>query len=507
MKKLLLALAAILCAALQSCEKSGAPEIEPEFLSFAFYKSSNSSLYQDIVFESLEPQNLTHLTTFPLNDLTLAASFTVPEGCVVTVDNIVQTSSKTANDFSQPVEYTITNDKGEQRVYTVSLSVDYKELTGLPVMFINTKQGAPIRDKENWIAGDFSILGNDGKYIIEGNELEIRGRGNTTWYNPKKPYALKLSKKTELFGMPKHKRWVLLAAYNDKSMIRTDLAFHLAQKYSNLRWKQGGQLIELILNGEFMGNYYICEHIKIDENRVPDGYVIEIDYRAKEANGDIFFKSKLSQLNFVIKDPDVEKGSPEYLYAEEYINNCEKDLQVPDSEKYMEYIDLESMVDWYLNSELTRNPDATFFLSVYMNIGADGKLYMGPLWDYDLAFGNQVYDDDNGNDNGYTGFIIRDGDRSKIWMKAMFKNPEFVAMLKSKMKVIAANEAEIMAFIDKRHQELKTSALYNDKQWNLMCPKNASDATIAKAYDEQIKYLKDWLHGRIQWLSTNIEAL
>ena len=224
MKKLLLALAAILCAALQSCEKSGAPEIEPEFLSFAFYKSSNSSLYQDIVFESLEPQNLTHLTTFPLNDLTLAASFTVPEGCVVTVDNIVQTSSKTANDFSQPVEYTITNDKGEQRVYTVSLSVDYKELTGLPVMFINTKQGAPIRDKENWIAGDFSILGNDGKYIIEGNELEIRGRGNTTWYNPKKPYALKLSKKTELFGMPKHKRWVLLAAYNDKSMIRTDLA-------------------------------------------------------------------------------------------------------------------------------------------------------------------------------------------------------------------------------------------------------------------------------------------
>lgn len=507
MKKLLLMLATILCTVFQSCEKSEAPEIQPELLSFAFYRANNSSLFQDIEFESLDSPELKYILPFETDITSLKASFSVPDGCTVTVKDKIQTNNSTPNDFSKPVEYTVTNENGTTKTYTVSISVNHTCFTGIPVMVINTKLGAPIKDKENWIAGDFSIIGTDGEYMIESNELEIRGRGNTTWYNPKKPYALKLSKKTELFGMPKHKRWVLLAAYNDKSMIRTDLAFHLAQKYSNLRWKQGGQLIELILNGEFMGNYYICEHIKIDENRVPDGYVIEIDYRAKEANGDIFFKSKLSQLNFVIKDPDVEKGSPEYLYAEEYINNCEKDLQVPDSEKYMEYIDLESMVDWYLNSELTRNPDATFFLSVYMNIGADGKLYMGPLWDYDLAFGNQVYDDDNGNDNGYTGFIIRDGDRSKIWMKAMFKNPEFVAMLKSKMKVIAANEAEIMAFIDKRHQELKTSALYNDKQWNLMCPKNASDATIAKAYDEQIKYLKDWLHGRIQWLSTNIEAL
>jgi spore coat protein CotH len=193
--------------------------------------------------------------------------------------------------------------------------------------------------------------------------------------------------------------------------------------------------------------------------------------------------------------------------VENFINNCEQDLKKQDKAGYMQYLDIESMVDWYLNSELTKNPDASFFLSVYMNISADGKLYMGPLWDYDLSFGNQVYDDGNGSDNGYTGFTIRNGDRSKIWLPAMFNNPDFIALLKDKMKVIASNEAQIMAFIDKRHQELKKSAVFNDKRWNLMCPSGSSDETISKAYDKQINYIKEWLHGRIEWLGSNIDTL
>lgn len=504
MKKFLLLLIPALVA-LFSCEKS-APQA-PELLSFSFNKSDNYVLSGDITFESLETGSLAHVLNYPINISSLKAAFKVPDGCTVTVNGVPQTSGATPNDFSSPVEYVVANSNGDTRSYTVTITVDYTNMTGLPIVFINTNENKPVLDKETWVPGVYSIMGADGEYIMEGNELEIKGRGNTTWQNPKKPYAIKLGKKTELFGMPKHKRWVLLAAYNDKSMIRTDIAFYLAQNYSNLRWKQGGELVELILNGQHLGNYYLCEQIKVDENRVRDGYVIEIDYRAKEANGDIFFKSKLSKLNFVVKDPDVEKISEEFRYVENFINNCEQDLANLDSEKYMQYLDIESMVDWYLNSELTKNPDASFFLSVYMNVSEDGKLYMGPLWDYDLSFGNQVYDDGNGSDNGYVGFTIRNGDRSKIWLKAMFQNPEFIALLKSKMRVIAADEAKIMAYIDQKHQQLKTSAVYNDKLWNLMCIKGTSEANIIKAYDEQIKYLKDWLHGRIGWLSTNIEAL
>lgn len=491
-----------------ACEENSVPQgPAPAFLTFSFEKGHNPVLMEDINFPVTEATTLEQVLPYPVDLRSLKATFTVPQGCEVTVNGIPQISRGSRNDFSSPVTYTVTNANQQSQRYTVTLTVATGRFTGLPVLTINTVDKKPILDKETWIEATFSLTDSTGTPLLTDQTLEIRGRGNTTWQNPKKPYALKLGEKTALFGMPKHKRWVLLAAYNDKSMIRTDLAFHLAQEYSNLRWKQQGQLIELVLNGKFLGNYYLCEHIKIDENRVPDGYIVEVDVRAKESNGDIFFKSQLSKLNFVIKDPDVVKGDEDFRYVQNFINNCEADLSNRDIAQYATYLDLESMVDWYLNSELTKNPDAAFFISVYMNVSADGKLYMGPLWDYDLAFGNQVYDDGQGSDNGFVGFTIRDGDRSKIWLPAMFDNPEFVALLKAKMQVIADHESEIMDFIDQRHATLRTSALYNDRLWHLMCPEGTSEATIQAAYEDEITHLKDWLHGRIQWLQTEIQGL
>lgn len=490
-----------------SCEEPTPPAEEPKLLSFSITQEYNESIFEDVIFQDIDYQVFSHTFKSPVNLTSLRATFTASEGAIVTVNGVEQKSGLSYNDFSSPVEYLVTNADGISTTYTVTLNSEQTAFTSLPIIYINTENSMPIVDKENWILADLSILGKDNNYLVEGLVTEIRGRGNTTWHNPKKPYAIKLDKKNEFFGMPKHKRWVLLAAYNDKSMIRTDLAFYLAEEFSNLRWKQSGELVELVLNGKFLGNYYLCEHIKIDENRVSDGYVIEIDVRAKEANGDIFFTAKNSGLKYVIKDPDVIKGSTEFKYVEDYINKLESDLKNFDVESYSQYIDMESMVDWYLNSELTKNPDAAFFISVYMNLSDDGKLYMGPLWDYDLSFGNQIYDDGEGSDNGYKGFTIRDGDRSKIWLKAMFANEEFVTLLKQKMRVVADNEAQIMAYIDVKHRELTTSALCNDRMWGLLTPKGTSSAKIIEAYDKEIKSLKDWLHGRIGWLSTNIEAL
>ena len=490
-----------------SCEEPTPPAEEPKLLSFSITKEYNESLFEDVVFQNIDYQDYNYTFSTPVDLTKLRSQFTASEGAIVTVNGVEQKSGISYNDFSSPVEYLVTNADGISVTYKITLNSEPTAFTSLPIIYINTENNAPIVDKENWILADLSIQGVDNEYSVVGLATEIRGRGNTTWYNPKKPYALKLDKKNELFGMPKHKRWVLLAAYNDKSMIRTDLAFYLAEQFSNLRWKQGGELVELVLNGKFLGNYYLCEHIKIDENRVPDGYILEIDVRAKEANGDIFFTAENSGLKYVIKDPDVIKGSTEYRYVEDFINKLESDLKNLDVESYSQYLDIESMVDWYLNSEVTKNPDADFFISVFMNLSDDGKLYMGPLWDYDLAFGNQIYDDGEGSDNGYEGFTIRDGDRSKIWLKAMFANDEFVTLLKQKMKVIADNEAQIMSYIDAKHRELTLSAQYNDRLWWLLTPKGSSTNQIIEAYDKEIKYLKDWLHGRIDWLSKNIEAL
>ncbi|MBQ2133905.1 MAG: hypothetical protein II202_07435, partial [Bacteroidales bacterium] len=160
MKKLILLILPILLI-LQACEKS-APVNAPELLTFSFEKANNYSLPEDIIFENLESPHLEYATPFPLHTNIFKATFTVSEGCIVTVNDVVQESGKTSNDFSSAVEYTVTNANGEKKVYTVSLSVNYSNMTGLPILFINTNEGKPVADKENWVAGEYSIMGSDG---------------------------------------------------------------------------------------------------------------------------------------------------------------------------------------------------------------------------------------------------------------------------------------------------------------------------------------------------------
>jgi hypothetical protein len=140
----------------------------------------------------------------------------------------------------------------------------------LPVVYINTENNAPIVSKEDYLDATMRMQGND-QYnkettkLYEG-ELEIRGRGNTTWGQPKKPYKLKLAEKTNIMDMGKNKHWVLLANYTEESLMRNTVAYNLSGEmgmpYMQSTW------VELILNGEYVGNYQFCEQIKIAKDRI-----------------------------------------------------------------------------------------------------------------------------------------------------------------------------------------------------------------------------------------------
>ncbi|MBQ2413902.1 MAG: CotH kinase family protein [Rikenellaceae bacterium] len=476
------------------------------FFTFTIKKADNSGLTEDLIFTAGEDGVFTCKVPYFINRSSLIPSFTVPVGCFVVAQSKTQISGKTAVNFSQPVVYTIKTSDGKSAAVTVKLDIGYAGLSGLPVVVINTEKNQAIKDKDTWIPAKMLIDDGKGNVAFAEADAEVKGRGNTTWTYDKKPYAIKLGSKAEVLGMPKHKRWVLLASWNDKAMLRTDLTFFMAQKYTTFRWKQRGKAVELILNGEHLGHYYLCEQIKVDDNRVPDGYVLEIDYRAKEANGDIFFKSDISELNFVLKDPEPEKGSDEYNYAQKYINNIEKLLKDGDVEGYRSYLNMESFVDWYLNQEFSMNMDACFFLSVYMNIGEDGKLYMGPLWDFDIAFGNDVFPE--GEDNHIPeGFYIYNSDRSKLWMKVLRNDEEFLKILKERYAAMRADKDNILAYIDDAAAAQYESAVLNDKKWHKLCKAGASREQILKAYDAEVQFLKDWVEGRFAWLDENIPNL
>ena len=481
---------------------------EPEtttFLTFSINKAQNSALTEDLKFTADEDGVFSCKVPYYVDRKALVPTFTVPPSCRVIAQNKTQISGSSVVNLIQPIEYRITASNGQSSIVKVKFDIGYKGLSGLPVVVINTEGYQTIKDKDTWIPAKMLIDDGQGASLFDEADAEVKGRGNTTWSYAKKPYAIKLGSKAKVLGMPKHKRWVLLASWNDKAMMRTDLTFFMAQQYTTLRWKQRGEAVELVLNGEHLGHYYLCEQIKVDENRVPDGYVLEIDYRAKDVNGDIFFTSDVSQLNFVLKDPEPEKGSDEYNYAKNYINKAEKDLKEGNVDSYRSYIDMESFVDWYLNQEFSMNMDANFFLSVYMNIGEDGKLYMGPLWDFDIAFGNDVFDT---NDNKIPeGFYIYNTDKSKLWMKVLRNDPQFIKILKERYAAMRADKDNILAHIDDVAAAQRESAVLNDKKWNRLCKAGSSREQILKAYDAEVQFLKDWVEDRFAWLDENIPNL
>ena len=137
----------------------------------------------------------------------------------------------------------------------------------LPVIYINTDDGEPVTRKDVYKGGSMYIQNNteSDKAMYDG-AISIKGRGNTTWLWPKKPYRIKLDKKTDLFGMGKNKNWVLLANYLDESFMRYDTAAKLSHEFGlttmDCVWT------DVVLNGEYAGNYQLCEHVRVDDDRV-----------------------------------------------------------------------------------------------------------------------------------------------------------------------------------------------------------------------------------------------
>ena len=137
----------------------------------------------------------------------------------------------------------------------------------LPVLYIHTDDGLPITSKEDYKSGGLFIQNNAAVSApMYDGALKIKGRGNSTWGWAKKPYRIKLDKKTDLFGMGKNKNWVLLANYLDESFMRNDTAFRISDELGLTTMHS--VWTDLILNGEYVGNYQLCEQIRIDETRV-----------------------------------------------------------------------------------------------------------------------------------------------------------------------------------------------------------------------------------------------
>lgn len=396
---------------------------------------------------------------------------------------------------------------------------DNLPMTGLPVVIINTPNAAPIVSKEEWTDESLMTILNENLTIDFKGSLSVKGRGNSTWTFPKKPYALKLDTKSKILGMSKHKRFILLANFQDKTLIRNALAFDIARMTEGMDWAPNGRLVELIMNGEHRGNYYLCEQIKVDTQRVniseldlhatsgediTGGYVFEIDLRFDEK---VEFMSN-KKVPWMFKDPDDDINLEQFEYVRQYVNEMEEALYNQtklSSHEYVNFIDLPSFVSFWLVTELTENYDAAVGRSVYMNKDKNGKMKAGPVWDFDTdTFGGRYYG------NPYEIHFINENSETFLigsYYAQLFKDELFVEELKRQWNnLYPALKNRLPEIINEYKELVGKSAESNFNIWsNFSAMPGNSDKYLSNsmAIDRMLEYTL----GKIEYMNIFINEL
>ena len=456
------------CNSMAASEASENHIADNQLLAFNLLQADNHQLLDD--YNATVSGDTIKILIPYLIDFKLKPTFITERGAKVYVDGAKQKSGKNTIDFSTPVQYKVLA-KGSAHTYTVMVFN-----SGLPVVYINTNGSKPITSKRTWLdSTTVRIYRANGEidYQTTQPDAQIKGRGNSTWsVKAKRPYALKIKKKSEILGMPKGKRWCLLANFFDPSLMRNELANYLGQNYTNLDWTPHGQHVELVLNGKHCGNYYLCEQAKTTKGRVPGDYLIEADRKAGRGDitgvktGNIFNVKDIAIKGKKEEDPEVIAG------AKRILDRFETTLYGPDflnpKTGYKTLIDLESFVDWLLIKELSKDYDGNMFTSCFCHIMSDGTIKMGPIWDFDIAFGGNPF----GNEGGFGGLGMDFGGNDMAffnqpegyhvakadWFERMMLDPEFTSLLLKKVNAMIADSATIMGHIDAMAVKLALSA-------------------------------------------------
>lgn len=374
----------------------------------------------------------------------------------------------------------------------------------LPVVRIDTQDDRPIADRDNYVPGTISVDPN-GATDVEpySGTLGIRGRGNSTWMYNKKPYRLKLDTKSEMFGRPAERDWILLANAADPSQMRTWVAME-ASRAGDLIYTPSVRHVEVILNGRYQGVYIFTEHNELGPDRinitemedtdntgveVTGGYRLEIDGRLEENNEPGFRTGR--QVPVVIKDPD--PATPQQRsYIRNFIAEFESALFGPDFANpeggYRDYLHVPSFIDHYLVQELTVNQDAYWSSTFFTKERGEDLLRSGPVWDFDRSMGNR----DAVNDLAPEGFYARE---RGAWTKRLFQDPLLHQQVADRWQQLRGDFLDIADRLQDVAAPL-TVPIHNDFRFWFYPREDGVHET------DTPEFLYDWLMSRIAWLDS-----
>ena len=453
---------------------------------------------------------------------------------------------------------------------------------GIGTVFITTETGsleAVHADKNHKEAGKISILNAKGKEQTENDKLEyIKGRGNASWEGNKKPYNIKLDKKAKILGMQKSKKWCLIANEDDKTLARNAMVYTAAAE-AGLAYSPENAPVDLYINNEYQGSYLLTSKVeaagaRIDVENLDDineeaciekygedfdmdtlpvggtygtfagllegtqkyvefegsenvttdgGYILEMEI-ANRYIGDLTgFVSNDGQ-PFVMKCPEYATEN-QMKFISSYYQRFEdaalsESGKNADGEDYKDLIDVESFAKYYAISEWTSNMDSGLTSTyMYLDTTKDGKLYAGPVWDYDIALGNNGesrYGLDYtipdrftvcfGRQYRNTVFGRADIDEKPTIFNILCQKKDFIEECENAWNngvseaVTAWSGEKLGEYID----TLGDSAIMNHIRWNSFGTSNVEE--VRAAYADEVAFLRTFASKRVDFLNANIGA-
>ncbi|MDO5571459.1 MAG: CotH kinase family protein [Bacteroidales bacterium] len=459
-----------------------------EFVSFKFLKEKNPFLSQNLNIEFVSNKSEQRID---IPNKNMIATFETGASKVL-VNNVEQKSGVSVNDFTLPVKYTLFDEYGFSKDYVISF-VTYD----VPQIIITTENRIAVTSKDVYLNAEITV--NTDEFEAFTSNTTIKGRGNSTWGYPKKPYKIKFAKGEgkKMLGMKKARSWVMLANYQDPTLMLNAVAFKIG-RLLDLPFTNHAEPFDLTLNGVYMGSYMLTEQVEIDNNRVDideeNGVILELDTYFDETWK---FKSPNFNLPVMVKDPDVRDQTHFDKIKSDFekFENAFASSNFPNSD-YLNYIDAESLVGYLIAYNLTQNNEINHPKSTFMFKDVEGKYFMGPIWDFDWGFD---YEQSGYYFGSYTNplFLDKMNGPGKLFFSRFIQDPVIKELYKSKwaeFKISHLNE--LYDYIDEYANKAETSFRKDANMW-----------PNSKNYISSISKLKVWVKNRVSYVDSYVAGL
>ncbi len=403
---------------------------------------------------------------------------------------------------------------GQHLIFDSEVLAEEEEIArrqNIPVVRIVTDGGAGIYDKKNYVPGVITVSDPEKLYsdVTEFSaRMGIRGRGNSTWGWPKKPWKVKLESKAEILGMPADKEWALLANYSDRTLVRNIVAMKLSE-ICGFSWTPRMRSVEVYLNGEYQGVYTFCEHKKVSSDRVDidedTAVYLEIEENLDETT---VWRTSMG-VPMMFSEPEVPSAE-QFEFIRKLFDDFEAALHSSDVSAYEEYVDVGSFIDYYIVQELTKNVDGNFRKSSFLTKEVGKKLEMYHLWDFDLTLGNCGYFDwrvGNGPDKFWIKDFASNCTPGENWVNLMMRDPEFIDRLQDRWNELMPEFEKIPDFIDDQVLYLDKAQARNFQRWNINESVDWVMFPSLGSYEKEVDYLKEFYTERLEWLDKELNKL